>query len=426
MGVEEPWRRPSRRGGPGISRRRWEDRKHDARQRRSFTVLTPRRQRQCRWWPARRGPVRAVVGGADPAGGPAGVQQRALERQRRVDHVQRIHHRRRGRPDRSGDTVKISDSAITGALTTDEGSQDFTTTLAPNFQTTGSRDVPAGERHQLRVRAAERVLVAAREHPPLRADHDRHLLVRVPAHGSGCVGCPEHGQEQGQDLRPQGDEDDVRRRRRRRRGQGRAARDRRVPLEPEEVPAARRAHPQGRAAARAPRVRQDAARPRGRRRGQRAVLLHERVGVRRDVRGPGRRPRARAVPAGQGEGAGAGLPRRDRHDRQGSRGRERCRARRARRAGADPEPAARRDGRLRRLEGRHHHGRDEPPRRARPRARATRPVRPAGSRRPARPEGPRGDPARARPRRGALPQRRAAHDRRADARASPAPTSRTS
>ncbi|HET6715474.1 MAG TPA: ATP-dependent zinc metalloprotease FtsH [Actinomycetota bacterium] len=32
-------------------------------------------------------------------------------------------------------TVKISDSAITGALTTDEGSQDFTTTLAPNFQT---------------------------------------------------------------------------------------------------------------------------------------------------------------------------------------------------------------------------------------------------------------------------------------------------
>jgi cell division protease FtsH len=32
-------------------------------------------------------------------------------------------------------TVKISDSAITGAITTDEGVQDFTTTLAPNFQT---------------------------------------------------------------------------------------------------------------------------------------------------------------------------------------------------------------------------------------------------------------------------------------------------
>jgi len=32
-------------------------------------------------------------------------------------------------------TVKISDSAITGALTTDDGSQDFSTTLAPNFQT---------------------------------------------------------------------------------------------------------------------------------------------------------------------------------------------------------------------------------------------------------------------------------------------------
>ena len=32
-------------------------------------------------------------------------------------------------------TVKISDSAITGALTTDDGPQDFSTTLAPNFQT---------------------------------------------------------------------------------------------------------------------------------------------------------------------------------------------------------------------------------------------------------------------------------------------------
>jgi cell division protease FtsH len=32
-------------------------------------------------------------------------------------------------------TVKISDSAITGALQTDEGTQEFSTTLAPNFQT---------------------------------------------------------------------------------------------------------------------------------------------------------------------------------------------------------------------------------------------------------------------------------------------------
>ena len=99
--------------------------------------------------------------------------------------------------------------------------------------------------------------------------------------------------------------------------------------------------------------------------------------------------------------------------------------RRARRARADAQPAARRDGRLRRLEGRHHHGRHEPPRRARPRARPPRPLRPPGRRRPPRPEGPRGDPARARPRRGARrPTSSCARSRRAPP-ASRAPTSRT-
>ena len=77
--------------------------------------------------------------------------------------------------------------------------------------------------------------------------------------------------------------------------------------------------------------------------------------------------------------------------------------RRARRARADPEPAPGRDGRLRLVEGRHHHGRDEPTRRARPGARAAGPLRPPGRRGPARPAGPRGDPARARARRRARP-----------------------
>ncbi len=49
------------------------------------------------------------------------------------------------------------------------------------------------------------------------------------------------------------------------------------------------------------------------------VLLHVGIGVRGDVRRAGRRSRPRALPAGEGEGAGAGLPRRDRHDREGSR-----------------------------------------------------------------------------------------------------------
>ncbi len=76
----------------------------------------------------------------------------------------------------------------------------------------------------------------------------------------------------------------VRRRRRHRRGQGRVRRDHRVPQGPEEVPAARRAHPEGRAHDRPARHRQDAARARHRGRGGRPVLLHLRLGLRRDVR----------------------------------------------------------------------------------------------------------------------------------------------
>jgi cell division protease FtsH len=58
-----------------------------------------------------------------------------------------------------------------------------------------------------------------------------------------------------------------------RRGQGRARGDHRVPQGPQEVHAARRPHPQGRAADGPAGHRQDAARARRRRRGRRAVLL---------------------------------------------------------------------------------------------------------------------------------------------------------
>ena len=54
--------------------------------------------------------------------------------------------------------------------------------------------------------------------------------------------------------------------------------------DPAEVPAARRAHPARRSPGRASGHRQDAARPRHRRRGQRSVLHHLRLGLRRDVR----------------------------------------------------------------------------------------------------------------------------------------------
>ena len=57
-----------------------------------------------------------------------------------------------------------------------------------------------------------------------------------------------------EDLRGRRRQGQLRGRRRRRRGRGRAARDRRVPEEPEEVHDARRPHPQGRAARRAARA----------------------------------------------------------------------------------------------------------------------------------------------------------------------------
>ena len=79
-------------------------------------------------------------------------------------------------------------------------------------------------------------------------------------------------------------EDHLPRRRRGRRGRAGAARDQGVPREPEEVPVARRPHPQGRPALRASRHREDAARARRRGRGRRAVLLDLRLRLRRDVR----------------------------------------------------------------------------------------------------------------------------------------------
>ena len=64
---------------------------------------------------------------------------------------------------------------------------------------------------------------------------------------------------------------------RRRRGRRGTPGDQGVPREPQEVPAARGAHPQGRAALRPARHRQDAARQSRGRRGGRAVLQHQRL-----------------------------------------------------------------------------------------------------------------------------------------------------
>jgi cell division protease FtsH len=77
----------------------------------------------------------------------------------------------------------------------------------------------------------------------------------------------------------------------------------------------RRQDPEGRAAGRPARHRQDAARARHRGRGGRAVLHHLGLRLRRDVRGRRREPRARHVRAGQEERALHRLHRRDRRGR---------------------------------------------------------------------------------------------------------------
>ena len=242
--------------------------------------------------------------------------------------------------------------------------------------------------------AAERLPVADPQHPAVRADHDRHLLVRVPADGRRRLGRPQHGQEQGQDLRPQGDEDDLRRRRRRRRGQGRAPRGRRLPQRTRRsTSASAAASPRASccsalpAAARRCSPAPSPARPTCRSsscRGSEFVEMFVGLGAARvrelfqQAEGEGARASssstrstrsARAAPAPWA----AGL-------------------RRPRRARADAQPAAGRDGRLRRVQGRHHHGRHEPSRCARSGARPPGPLRPPGRGRPPRPQGPRGDP----------------------------------
>ena len=229
-------------------------------------------------------------------------------------------------------------------------------------------------------------------------------------------------QVEGQAARVPAEEGHVQGRRRRRRGQGRAAGDHRVPARAPEVPEAGRAHPQGRAADGPPGNRQDAARARDRGRGERAVLLDLGLGLRRDVRGRRRQPRARPVRAGQEERALHHLHRRDRRRRPPSRRRP---GRRPRRARADAEPAAGRDGRLRVQRRRHPDRRHQPPRRARSRAAAARPLRPARGGVASRRARPRGHPAGAHRARSRWPTTSTSRSWRGPRRASRAPTSRT-
>ena len=168
--------------------------------------------------------------------------------------------------------------------------------------------------------------------------------------------------------------------------QARVAGGRRVPPQSGEVPAARRPRAQGRAADGAAGHRQDAAGAGGGRRGGRALLLDQRLGVHPDVRGRGRGAGPRPVQHGQGTRPGHPVHRRDRRGGPPPRGR---RGRRPRRARADPEPNPQRDGRLHAERVGHRDGRHEPARRARSGLAAARPLRPPHHGRPAQLQGPR-------------------------------------
>ena len=125
-------------------------------------------------------------------------------------------------------------------------------------------------------------------------------------------------------------------------------------------------------------------RPRRGRRGRRALHVGQRLGLHGDVRGRRRQPGPRPVPDGPQAGAGHRLRRRDRLHRPQAWCRPRWRPRRAR---ADPQPDALRDGRLRHLRGRGHDRRHQPARHPRPGPAAARPLRPPDRGAPARPRG---------------------------------------
>ena len=86
------------------------------------------------------------------------------------------------------------------------------------------------------------------------------------------------------------------------------------------------------------------ARQGGSRRSERAFLLDQRIGLRRNVRRSRGFARARPVPSGQGKGALHRFHRRDRRDRPGEE--QECRILVERRAREHAEPVADRDGRL--------------------------------------------------------------------------------
>ena len=266
---------------------------------------------------------------------------------------------------------------------------------------------------------------AARHRGSLVADAALRLRTDDPLHRAALLAVPSGGEYAerarllrtlpGASLRALGRQGDVRGRRRHRRGEGRVERGRRLPAPPRQVRPPRRPDPSRRSPLRPPRDRQDTARARGRRRGERSLLLDGRVRVRRSDRRRRRRASAGPVQGGEDERSCDRVHRRAGRDRPLA-DEWHCRLqRRQRRARADAEPDPDRDGRIRFLDQRHRHRRHEPTGRSRPGASSPRAVRPPRRRPAARPRGSRGDPSRAYARRPARLRRRSRPDRGHDA-----------
>ena len=131
---------------------------------------------------------------------------------------------------------------------------------------------------------------------------------------AGRAGRPDQGEGAGHRRRAAGHP--VHRRGRVHRGEDRDQRGRRLPARPRPLPPGRGARPARRADGRAARHRQDPARPRGRRRGPRPVLLGIGLGLRGDVRRPRGGPGPGPVRAGPHPRAGDRVHRRDRCPRR--------------------------------------------------------------------------------------------------------------
>ncbi len=164
-----------------------------------------------------------------------------------------------------GSTVTISDTTISGTIVAEDGErQEFTTSLTPNFQVdqafTDFLDSNGVEYEFKQPSFLIPLLINILPFALIMFGLYWFVFRRMSAGAGGPLNM---GKNKVKIYDRKETEDDLLRRRGRRRGQGGAQRDRGVPFQPEEVPAPGRSDPQGRAAARSPRMRQDAPRSSG-------------------------------------------------------------------------------------------------------------------------------------------------------------------